>query len=190
MDVWQYPTSCVTEHYHRLFFSCRFGNFVQNSLFHYGFLFSFFVSHSKRRIKILALTEKGEKVLGMSQGKSDRHGGPEHRYWSRVLADHLKSQGYDVAEEVPIGGGKTIDIVATRDGKRIAFEIETGKSDVVANVRKCLDADLDRVIVVAISDQVRRVLARAVWPSPHTELLTGPELLHRLDPLQRTTKPA
>ena len=141
----------------------RLGN-LQNSLIHRNFVFSSSVVFSKGRIKILSLTEKGKKVLGITAGESNRHGGPEHRYWVRTIADHLKKQGYEVAEEVPVGGGKAIDIVASRDGKRIAFEIETGKSDVPANVRKCLQVGMDNVIVAAssaqISDQLSRVLLK------------------------------
>jgi hypothetical protein len=43
---------------------------------------------------------------------------------------------------------ETIDLVAARDGKQIVFEIETGKSDVEANVRKCREAGFDRVALV------------------------------------------
>lgn len=43
---------------------------------------------------------------------------------------------------------ETIDLVTARDGKQIAFEIEPGKSDVEANVRKCGEAGFDRVVLV------------------------------------------
>lgn len=97
--------------------------------------------------------------MGISDGESNRHGGVEHRYWVRHLADQLRLNGYKVQEEVPVGSGKTIDLVASRDGKRIAFEIETGKSDAAANVRKCLDAGMDRVVSVATSRRARDALA-------------------------------
>ena len=97
-------------------------------------------------MKTLWLTEKGRKVLGISGDKSDRHGGPEHRYWVKRIADHLRANCYEVDEEVPVGGGKAIDLVAVRDGKRIAFEIETGKSDSAANARKCLEAGMDKAV--------------------------------------------
>ena len=32
--------------------------------------------------------------------------------------------------------------------KRIAFEIETGRSDAAANVRKCLEGGMDQVVAV------------------------------------------
>ena len=115
--------------------------------------------------------------MGVSRGESDRHGGPEHRYWVKRMADQIRADGYKVAEEVPVGGGKTIDLVATRNGERIAFEIETGKSDAAANVRKCLGAGVDKVVVVATSADVRSMLARKLRPHPSVDVLTGSEAI-------------
>lgn len=47
-----------------------------------------------------------------------------------------------------------MDLVATKDGKRIAIEIETGKSDVEANIRKCKEAEFDK-LVNELREQVR-----------------------------------
>ncbi|MCP4259346.1 MAG: ATP-binding protein [Planctomycetes bacterium] len=178
-DVWQHKTSSITERYSRLSFSCCFGNKLQNSLFNSDFISSSLVILPRGRIKILKLTEKGKKVLGINTGESDRHGGPEHRYWVKRIADHLQANGYEVAEEVPVGGGKTIDIVAAHDDKRIAFEIETGKSDAAANVRKCLDAGLNKVVVVATSALVRDKLSTTLPRDKRVKLLTAAEVLQR-----------
>ena len=62
--------------------------------------------------------------------------------------------------------------MAGRDGKQIAFEIETGKSDAIANVRKCLDAGLNRVVVVATSVLGRDKLSNALQRNNRTELLS------------------
>ena len=56
--------------------------------------------------------------------------------------------GYTVEEEVSIGDGKAVDLVATKDSKRIAIEVETGKSDVDENVRKCREAGFNIVNVL------------------------------------------
>ena len=47
-----------------------------------------------------------------------------------------------------IGDGKAVDLVAAKDGKKIAIEIETGKSDMENNIAKCRKADFTDVIVV------------------------------------------
>jgi len=48
-----------------------------------------------------------------------------------------------------------VDIVAKKDGKRIAVEIETGKSDAVYNIRKDLEAGFDEVIIMATNSKVK-----------------------------------
>jgi hypothetical protein len=85
--------------------------------------------------------------------------------------------GYEVVEEFPIGGSKASDLVATRGGKRIAFEIETGKADVVANVQKCLAAGIGEVFVVATSANLRDSLARKLDSFSNTTVVTVSEAL-------------
>ncbi len=49
---------------------------------------------------------------------------------------------------------KTIDLVAYLNGKKIAFEIETGKNSrkqIQQNIEKCLNAGVDKVYVVAVN---------------------------------------
>ena len=129
------------------------------------------------RMKTLTLKEKGKRALGINEPECDRHGGTEHRYWCSRIAGHLRSSGYEVTEEAPIGSGKTVDVVAERDGKRIAFEIETGKSDAVGNVEKCLAAGIDKVVVVAMSRDMKESLRHAVSGSPRIEVLAPAELI-------------
>lgn len=64
------------------------------------------------------------------------------------MAQHYKAKGYKVEKELPIDDGKAIDLVATKGNERTAIEIETGKSDVKANVKKCKEAGFGKVIVV------------------------------------------
>jgi predicted RecB family endonuclease len=58
-----------------------------------------------------------------------------------------------------------VDVLAVKDGKTIAIEIETGKSNVVRNVKQDLLSGFDKVIVVATDKEalgkVERELARA-----------------------------
>ena len=177
-DIWLYPTSTITERYERLGFSSRHGNSIQNSLLASSFISSSFVSFPSGRIKILTLTDKGRKELGINTSEPDRHGGAEHRYWCKLLAGHLKKQGYDVTEEAPLGGGKAVDILAVKNGKRIAFEIETGKSDAAANVQKCLDGGIDKVVVVATSLHTYKRLSSLLAGNPQVILSMGIDALH------------
>jgi len=88
-----------------------------------------------------------------------------------------------VTEEAPLGDGKAVDILAVKDGKRIAFEVETGKSDAAANVRKCLAAELDKVVIVATTKNARRAIAAAMEIPDGCILATGPQVLRRLKSL-------
>jgi hypothetical protein len=178
MDVQERPTSFVVDRYCRLRLSARKGTAIQRALIDRRLIESASISLRGGSGKILALTEEGRQALGLPAAPSSREGGPVHRYWKRRLAKHLRSCGYEVTEEFPIGGGKTIDLVATRDGKRIAFEIETGHSDAAANVRKCLDAGMDRAVVVAPSAATRNRLARTLRTWPEVELLTPSDVIY------------
>lgn len=154
-DVWRHKTSPVTERYVRLGLSRRVGNETQSSLVRRSFLRPVFVSIGSGRIKTFSLTEKGKKALGIEDQRSKRHGGVEHQYWQERLAERLKQMGWQVEAEYPIGGGKTIDLVAAKDGRRIAFEVETGNSDIAANVRKIPPGKFDKLVVVLTSAPAR-----------------------------------
>ena len=120
---------------------------------------------------MLTLTKKGREVLGIDMADSDRYGGPEHRYWVRTIAEHLRTKGYEVTGEVPVGNGKTTDLLAKKGRRRIAVEIETGKSDAAANVRKCLDAGFDRVVVVTTSAEANRKIRADLGDCPGVEII-------------------
>ena len=175
MDVQERPTSFVVDRYCRLRLSARKGNEVQRVLIDRRLIESASISLRGGSGKILALTEEGRRALGLSPAPSQRDGRPVHRYWKARLAKHLRSCGYEVTEEFPVGGGKTIDLMAMRDGKRIAVEIETGNSDVEANLEKCRREGLQRVVVVATSVRVKRKLQAMRGEGLGSEVLTGTE---------------
>lgn len=59
-----------------------------------------------------------------------------------------RAKGYELEKEAPIGEGKAIGPVAVKGDRNIAIEIETGKSDVEANVKKCRKAGFGKVVTV------------------------------------------
>lgn len=89
-----------------------------------------------------------------SRGVNGR-GSTEHQYWQERLASQLMGLGWQVEKEYPIGGGKAIDLVAAKNGRRIAFEVETGHSDIAANVRKIPRGLFDKLVVVLTSGRAR-----------------------------------
>jgi len=60
---------------------------------------------------------------------------------------------------------KRVDLIAYKDGQRIAFEIETGKNSkaqVLENIEKCLRNELDKLYLVATNkkayEKIRELL--------------------------------
>ena len=87
-----------------------------------------------------------------------------HAYWKRFYARRFAEHGFRTELEAPRSGGR-VDVLATRAGERFGIEIETGKSDVVANVRNGLRSRFDRVLVVVTDEtalaRVERQIASA-----------------------------
>ena len=69
-----------------------------------------------------------------------------------------------------------MDILASQNGKRIAYEVETGTSDISANIRKCLDAGFDQIVVAFTSDKARERFARNSAVPRSVHLATTTEL--------------
>ncbi len=66
---------------------------------------------------------------------------------------------------------KSIDLVAYLNGKKIAFEIETGKNSkkqIHQNIEKCLNAGVDKVYVVAVNKRAFKKIIRS--PTIHQTL--------------------
>lgn len=159
-DVDKFPVSNVTERYKRLHLNSSKGDRIKKKLVEAGLMKEKVITDG-RKIILLELTEKGAIILGLPR-KSWRLGGVEHQYWVKKVGEQYRNKGYHVEEEVSIGEGKTVDIVAEKDGKKIAIEIETGKSDVEKNIQNCLRAGFDEVVVVATSKEARERMENLV----------------------------
>jgi len=101
----------------------------------------------------------------------------EHRYWVKQTAKYFEKRGYDVKHEHPVKGNGAIDILATRGSRRVAVEVETGKSNIKANLDKIKDAGFDRIVFVATSPTAVSACQRAIEAVEYsdydmTELLT------------------
>ena len=157
IDVMEYPISGIAERYKRLYFSVYKGNKIRESLISKELLKSFLISTSEGRVNYLELTEKSVKALNEMGHKAERKrgGGPEHEYWKYRIAEHLKNKGYEIEMESPIGEGKTVDIVASKDNKKMAIEIETGKSDEIENILKNLVRGFTKIIIVPLRGKMK-----------------------------------
>ena len=162
-DICAHPDDGVKARYRRLGMSGGRGNRIKEELIEDGWLQAEVIPVGRTRKTLLRLTPRAKQAVGAESDKSTRES-IAHAYWKQYYARRLKSQGYQVVLEAPRTGGQA-DVLASRDGERVAIEVETGKSDVVANVRNDLRSGFKNVIVVATDKgaltKVERELAAA-----------------------------
>jgi hypothetical protein len=152
-DIVAHRFSPVVERYARLGLSACKGNDIQRRLISKGLVTAELLSDGTRRWKVLCLSDKGREFLGLPE-EGKRFGGIQHQFWVEKVANRLESAGYQVEREFPIGEGRTIDLVASKGGRKIAIEVETGNSDALSNIQKCLVAGFGLVICLTISKEL------------------------------------
>ena len=75
--------------------------------------------------------------------------GSTHKYWKQRIADYYKKHGYEV--EIEKDGA---DIVVKKNDKKIAIEIETGKSNTIWNIKRNMNLGFKNIIIVATSKKI------------------------------------
>lgn len=159
-DIAAQPISLITKRYERLGWNAKIGNTIKDALISHGLARFDDVSTPTARVKILSLTQKGEAYLRTRGVTLDREraGGTEHEYWRWAITERLTRKGYNVISEAPIGNGKTVDLKATRGDDMLWIEVETGRSDIAANIEKCRELH-GRVIFVFTKSTDRNTYA-------------------------------
>lgn len=176
-DVAAVPISPITHRYQRLGWHMEIGNRTKDAIIKRGLVRFDAVSTPKGQVKILTLTRDGIDVLA-AHGvtfKQQRAGGAEHEFWKHELRVLLGRQGYAVIEEYALGGGKTADLRAERDGRVLFIEIETGRSDIAANVAK-YSADEELIVFFTNEEVAARYRALVLVDRPGTQCLTPREV--------------
>ncbi|MFC1551922.1 hypothetical protein ACFL6P_05080 [Candidatus Latescibacterota bacterium] len=177
-DIIQNPYSGVVERYKRIGWSRRKGNEYKKSLYEKGILDTEEIPTKSGRVVILKFTKYAlvtfDKIRSETEHET-RTGGVTHEYWKNKYAEKYRDKGYNVTLEEPVGGGKTVDLTAKKDNKKIALEIETGRSDILANVKKCLENDFDKIVIVATTEQaekkVQQILKEAsLYQNPRIQI--------------------
>lgn len=156
-DIYTNKLSGVVERYRRLQWSRRKGNELKNSLLKKQLIDNEEIPTKSGRVVVLKLTKEGKLLFNkpiLNKQSDIREGGITHEYWKNKYAEILRNKGFDITFEKPIGEGKTVDVVATKIHKKIAIEVETGRSDILSNINKCLQAKFDKIIVVAINERI------------------------------------
>ena len=163
-DVAARPLSTTVSRYQRLHLSRRKGNAVKADLLAASLIEAVPIATRSGQVVLYQLTDWGRAAcrdLGIDAGPVPR-ASLEHTYWAAKVAGAFRHRGYEVTIEQPVPGDGTVDVVAERPGERVAIEIETGKSDIAANLSKLENAGFDRVLVVATSPTAAAACQRAV----------------------------
>ncbi|MBI1742892.1 DUF87 domain-containing protein [Candidatus Acetothermia bacterium] len=179
-DVAQHPSSKLTDRYERLNFNA---DSAKKELIETGLIEPEVVPNGRAGIVLLRLTDKARELLvAVHQPIEEPPFGDsaEHEWAKRELAWYLdKALGWQhVRMEHVIGSdpgpkkidywspplpeGDRVDIHAEKNGKKVAFEIETGKSHFMKNILKCLKAGYDVVVSVATNAEVKAKIKKRV----------------------------
>jgi Helicase HerA, central domain len=159
-DVAEHPLSGVVQRYKRLGANRRKGNAWKQACVGKGLVSVAEVSTASGKVVLLDLTDAGREALranGHEVPDRPRWGSPEHEYWKHTIAEGLKGAGYEVVIEEPVNG--YTDLIARRNGRSYAVEIETGKSDWCANLEKNLKKGFDQIVIVPTNEDAHRRIA-------------------------------
>lgn len=162
-DLVRDPLGTTVVRYQRLHLSRRRGNAVRQSLTRRGLIEPVPIATRSGQVVLCTLTDAGLvqcEQLGLQPHRP--RASLEHTYWARRAAEHFERQGYSVALEQPVPGDGFVDVVAERGGTRLAIEIETGKSDIRANICKLASAGFDRIVLLATSPAAIEACQRAL----------------------------
>ncbi len=164
MDIITHPLSTTVNRYQRLRLSRRKGNAIRQAMESAGIIERVVIATRTGQVVLYQLTEPGRQVC------QDQHLEPgpvpreslEHRWWVYHVRSHYEQQGYEVALEHPVKGNGAIDLLASRPGETIAIEVETGKSDIKANLENMRKGRFDKMIMLATSPAAAAACSRAL----------------------------
>ena len=154
-DILNFASSGIIERYRRLGFDSFLGNASKEALTTHGLIKTIDIPTSRGRLKILELTEQGKEFLKkFGHSVNDNLESTEHKFWKHRIAKYFRKGGCKTTIEYQMNGGKSIDVMVEKPNRKIAIEVETGKSDFIYNILKCLEIDIELVVSVGINAEV------------------------------------
>lgn len=163
-DVIRHRLSTTVQRYDRLHLSRRRGNAIRQQLTQAGLIDAVRLPTRSGQVVLHELTDAGRSLcdrLGLDPGPPPPTS-LEHAFWAHRTAEHLEQDGYRVWPEQPVDGNGTVDLLAERQGERLAVEIETGKSDIPANLTKLAGKGFTKLIVVATNPNAVTACQKAI----------------------------
>ena len=182
-DIAARPLSTTVSRYQRLHLSRRRGNAIRQHLAAAGIIEPVTIATRSGQVVLYQLTDPGRSVcssVGIKIGPRPRES-LEHAFWVNRAAKYFQAKGYEISYEHPVKGNGAIDLLAEKSGQKIAIEVETGKSNIKANLAKIKNAGFDRIVLVATSPAAVTACQKAVDSternqSPQVEQFTWFEL--------------
>lgn len=162
IDILENPLCSTTKRYKKLKMNPKYGNKYKNLLISQGCIQPRKIITGKGWITLYELTQKGKIVLrDLGCEFKNTSEGIVHKFWKHKISEYYKRQNLKVLVEQYYINGRP-DIIVMKNDKKIAVEIETGKSDFLKNIRQGLEAGFDEIICVAttrfVEDKIRREL--------------------------------
>jgi len=163
-DIVSHPNSKTIERYRRIGLNDYQGNMARLQLKKNELIESVELPRvvgEGRWGKVLRLTEKGrawtnQRFKAITTTK--REGGALHKHFVQLLASQLQQHNLNVETELPVGDGRTTDLVVNRS---IAFEIET-RGFSLSNVEKNLEYGFKAVVIVCQTKLTKERIERQV----------------------------
>lgn len=121
---------------------------LQENLEAEGWVKSEFIKVSKAKpAKFLSLTGKAYDLI---PGKPPKGKGSfKSKLYSHLVAQHVESNGWKAQIEGRIpGSDKLIDVLATKKGSHVAYEITNSFGNVLDNIQQDIEAGADRVVIL------------------------------------------
>lgn len=177
-DIIAHPLSTTVLRYHRLHLSRRRGDAVRRFLVENALIEPVRIATRTGQVVLFQLTYAGWITcndLELNPAAKQQES-LEHRYWVGLAANYYKEQGYEIDFEYAVKGNGMIDILAKKSGKQIAIEIETGKSNILVNLKNAIKAPVDKLVFIATSPAAvstcQNIIEKAEKVSVPVELLT------------------
>ena len=154
-SVMSNPLITTIMRYRDLGASMRKGNNIKNKLIEHGYIIPEEIVTSRGRLMLYGLTTRARQALaqeGMNPSKFPAS--LLHAYGVEVARRYYRKNGYKVKPEFKVNG--YADLVAMKGDKKLCVEFETGKSDPVKNITKCLQGCCDSVVSIALNRAVKQ----------------------------------
>jgi len=91
-------------------------------------------------------------------------GGQQHKYYQHLIRRTAETYGYRALVEHPTEAGGSVDVHLERDGTKIACEISITTTDTqeLGNIKKCLAAGYDKVILCSPEEKSLKRVRKSV----------------------------